>query len=293
MEAILRFVHLKKFTLVALMITALSGFGVLNPFRAAAQSATAQPVAPIATEAVTEAATLPLEHLVPKIISTRPHDPTAFTEGLTLVDGHLYESTGRYGQSTIREVNPQTGAIITRDNLAAEFFGEGISVVGDRIIQLTWKEGVDFTYDKTTLKPLNISTYNDEGWGMCYDGTSLYTSNGSSQITERDPDTLAVVKKIDITLEGKPIDQLNELECVDNTIYANVWQTDKILRIDKASGQTTALIDASGLITAAQRAALPSGGVLNGIAYDPAQDDFLITGKLWPWLFEVKFVPAS
>jgi len=227
------------------------------------------------------------------VISTRPHDPTAFTEGLTLVDGHLYESTGRYGQSTIREIDPQTGAIIHKVNLPATIFGEGISVVGDHLLQLTWKESIGYVYDKTTLKPLDAFPYNDEGWGMCYDGTSLYTSNGSSQITERDADTLAVIKKIDITLAGQPIDQLNELECVGDVIYANVWQTNNILRIDKASGLTTGLIDATSLITDAQRAALPSGGVLNGIAYDPAHDDFLVTGKLWPWMFEVTFVPAS
>ncbi len=285
---------LKKLMLVVLLTLA------LNPFIAAAQS-TDEPTAPSATLEMTGEATaeatqvvvLPLEHLVPEVISTRPHDPTAFTEGLTLVDGHMYESTGRYGQSTIREINPETGAIITKINLPAQFFGEGISVVGDYLIQLTWQEGVGFIFDKTTLKPVQAFAYHDEGWGMCYDGTYLYTSNGSSQITQRNANTLAAIQKIDVTLEGKPIDQLNELECVDDVIYANVWQTDNILRIDKASGQTTGLIDASGLITAEQRAALPSGGVLNGIAYDPVQDDFLVTGKLWPWMFEVKFVPAS
>ena len=301
----MRLSSLKKITLAALLIAAIGGAS-LNSFLAAAQS-TDEPSAPSATQELvaaaestaeataeaTEAADQPLENLVPQIISTRPHDPTAFTEGLTLVDGHLYESTGRYGQSTIREVDPQTGKVINNINLPAQFFGEGISVVGDHVIQLTWKEGVRFVFDKTTLKPLDAYAYNDIGWGMCYDGTHLFTSNGSSQITERDADSLAVIEKIDVTLEGKPIDQLNELECVDDSIYANVWQTDKILKIDKASGRTTALIDASGLITSTQRAALPSGGVLNGIAYDPAQDDFLITGKLWPWLFEVKFVPAS
>ena len=287
---------LKKITLVVCLIIG------LNTFIVAAQS-TDEPSAPSATLEIgataeataeaTQAVILPLERLVPEIISTRPHDPTAFTEGLTLVDGHLYESTGRYGQSTIREINPETGAIITKINLPAQYFGEGISLIGDYVIQLTWQEGVGFVFDKTTLKPVQAFAYNDEGWGMCYDGTYLYTSNGSSQITQRNANTLAVIAKIDVTLEGKPIDQLNELECVDDVIYANVWQTDNILRIDKASGQTTGLIDASGLITAAQRAALPSGGVLNGIAYDPVQDDFLVTGKLWPWMFEVEFVPAS
>ncbi len=234
----------------------------------------------------------PVEHLVPQIISTRPHDPTAFTEGLFLADGKLYESTGLYGKSTIRTVDPQTGDVLHSVSLPAEDFGEGIALVGDRLLQLTWREDVGFVYNPDTLQLTDTFQYTDEGWGMCYDGTHLYTSDGSAQITERDAQTLAPLGTLDVLLDGQPVQQINELECVDDSIYANVWLTDNILRIDKASGRVTALIDASGLLTSDQRSTLDSGAVLNGIAYDPQSGTFLITGKLWRWLFEVRFVPA-
>ncbi len=246
-------------------------------------------------DAMLASVTAPVEQLVPHIVSTRPHDPMAFTEGLFLDSGHLYESTGNEGAghsslSSMREVDPQTGAVQRIVELRAEIFGEGIARVGDRLVQLTWQNGAYITYDLTTFQPSGVFAYDDVGWGMCYDGTNLFTSNGSAQITERDPETMASTGTIDVLLQGKPIDQLNELECVGDSIYSNIWHSDNILRIDKATGRVTAVIDASGLLTADQRTKLvDSESVLNGIAYDPATGNFLLTGKLWPWLFEVQF----
>ncbi len=233
----------------------------------------------------------PVAHLVPQIVATYPHDPTAFTEGLFLANGHLYESTGRYGLSTLREVDPATGEVLRSVNLPPQDFGEGISMVGDHILQMTWQEGIGFVYNADTFEVEGTFPYSDEGWGMCYDGDHLYTSDGSAQITERDANSLAAVNHLTVTLHDQPVTQINELECVGDSIYSNVWHTDNILRIDKASGQVTAVVDASNLLTPDQRASLTSSeAVLNGIAYDPAKQDYLITGKLWPWMFEVQFV---
>jgi glutaminyl-peptide cyclotransferase len=235
----------------------------------------------------------PVERLVTRVVSVRPHDPNAFTEGLLLADGYLYESTGRNGQSSLREVDPETGEVLRGVRLPAEFFGEGIALVGDRIFQLTWLEGVGFIFDRDTFALVDTFPYTAEGWGMCYDGEHLYTSDGSPVITQRDPETLAALATVTVSLEDEPVEEINELECVDESIYANVWHTDYVLRIDKASGRVTAVVDATSLLTPEQRSTLGSEATLNGIAYDAEQGTFLLTGKLWSWLFEVEFVAAS
>lgn len=234
-----------------------------------------------------------VEHLVPKVLSTRPHDTHSYTEGLVWQDGTLYESAGLYGESNLRQVNPQTGEVLRQAKLEDKYFGEGIALVQDRIIQLTWKEGVAFEYDARTFEQLGTFSYEGEGWGMCFDGKQLYMSNGSHTISVRDPQTFAVTGTFDVTLDDQPVEQLNELECVDDSLYANVWLTNQIVRIDKATGQVTASIDASGLLTPQETAAAGSDGVLNGIAYDPASQTFLITGKHWPWMFQVQFVEPA
>ena len=287
--AILRLIWSRKFLLLAIIVLGISGVSAQSVTPQVTPEATAQ-----ATPETTPEAASAVEHLVPKILATYPHDPTAFTEGLFLSGGHFYESTGEYGQSTIREVDPTTGKVLESTALPAQVFGEGISQVGKQVFQLTWREGVGFVYDSSTLKLLGTFPYNDEGWGMCYDGMHLFTSNGSDQITERDATTFQAINMTQIHYQGLPIDQINELECVNDTIYANVWHTYDILRIDKASGNVTGLIDASNLLTAQQRNSLTSTeAVLNGIAYDSANDVFYITGKLWPWMFKVQFVPAA
>ncbi len=223
----------------------------------------------------------------PELLTTRPHDPTAFTQGLILYNGSLYESTGLYGQSSLREVDPATGTVIRQIPLAELYFAEGLERVEDRLIQITWQEQIAFVYDIATFTQIKTFTYEGEGWGLCYDGTALYMSNGSDQLTVRDPDTFVVRQTIPVTLDGQPVVRLNELECVGSTIFANIWQTDTIVQIDKVTGQVVASIQADGLLTPEEAAA---ADVLNGIVYLPATDTFLITGKLWPAMFEVRFV---
>lgn len=230
-----------------------------------------------------------VERLKVKVLSIRPHDPAAYTQGLVLHGGSLYESTGLYGASTLREVNPQTGEVLRRVDLPQRSFAEGLALVGDRLIQLTWQEGVAFVWGLAGFDRTGEHRYQGEGWGLCNDGKRLVMSNGSDRLTFRDPATFAPAGEVRVTAGGRPIDWLNELECVDGVVYANVWQTDEILRIDPATGKVTAVVDASGLLTSAER----QGGaeVLNGIAYDPQKKTFLVTGKHWPKLFEVVFVP--
>lgn len=227
----------------------------------------------------------------PDVLALYPHDTDAFTQGLLLHDGSLYESTGRYGQSTLREVDLVSGQVLRQHELADEYFGEGLALVDDRLIQITWQEGTAFVYDLATFEVVDTFSYDGEGWGLCYDGEHLYMSDGSPVVYQRDPDTFAVTGQITVTAQGEPIPQINELACVDDDIYANVWQTDVIVRFDKTSGEANLLIDARDLLTSQQRAGLPPGGVLNGITYNPDDDVFYITGKLWPSMFEVRFVP--
>lgn len=230
------------------------------------------------------------ERLAVKVVSIRPHDPAAYTQGLLLHGGALFESTGLYGSSTLREVDPQTGEIKRQVRLPPDSFGEGLALVGERLIQLTWQEGRAFVYNVADFKPAGELRYGGEGWGLCWDGRRLVMTDGSDRLTFRDPATLAVLGEVRVTLAGQPVYRLNELECVDGAVYANVWQTDEILRIDPGSGKVTAVADASGLLTPAERR---NAEVLNGIAWDPARKTFLITGKLWPKVFEVTFVPSG
>jgi glutamine cyclotransferase len=218
-----------------------------------------------------------------------PHDPGAFTQGLLLADGLLYESTGLYGASSLREVDPATGRVIRIRPLPANLFAEGLALVGDRLVQLTWREGRAIVYSRETFDQIGGFRYQGEGWGLCFDGEALWMSDGSSQLTVRDPQTFEVLRRQAVTSGGEPVPRLNELECVGEHVYANVWQTDTIVRIVKASGRVDATIDAAGLLAPDQRAGLSPDAVLNGIAYDPENDRFLVTGKLWPVMLEVRF----
>lgn len=232
--------------------------------------------------------------LVPTVLEAYPHDPEAFTQGLLLDDGKLYESTGLEGRSTLREVDPATGKVLRRHDLPADVFAEGLALVDDRLVQLSWQEQRAFVYDESTFKSGPEFAYAGEGWGLCYDGRRLVMSNGSDRLTFRDPTTFEALGDVGVTLEGQPLRMLNELECVDGQVYANVWQTNEIVAIDPASGRVTASVDASNLWAqmADRDPALPID-VLNGIAYDPADRTFLVTGKLWPKLFRVRFDPAT
>lgn len=223
-----------------------------------------------------------------KIVSVRPHDPQAFTQGLVWDKGTLFESTGLYGTSTLREVDPRSGKVKRSRGVPQEDFAEGLALVGDRLIQLTWKEQRALVYRRADFQPDGELRYDGEGWGLCYDGRRIIMSNGSDRLLFRDPKTFALLGDVQVTLAGKPVWALNELECVGGVVYANVWQEDNILRIDPATGKVTAVVDASGLLTPEERRRTD---VLNGIAWDPKAKTFLITGKLWPKMFEVKFEP--
>lgn len=245
--------------------------------------------------------------LTVEVLNVYPHDENAFTQGLLLLaPGVLLESTGLRGQSSLRKVDLETGEVLRLievrrpeaelrgPHAKPDYFAEGLELVDGRLIQLTWTEGKAFVYDVETFERIDTYTYEGEGWGLCYDGRYLYMSDGSPYISVREPATFELIVKSLVTLEGQPIRSglLNELECVGDSIYANLWQTDFIIRLDKMTMQATALIDTRGLLAEEDRPRDP-GGVLNGIAYNPESDTFYLTGKLWPKLFEVRFVPAQ
>ncbi len=228
--------------------------------------------------------------LQPVVLATYEHDPTAFTQGLLYHDGKLYESTGLYGASTLREVDPESGEVLRSRNLAPERFGEGLALVGQRLVQLTWRAREGYIYDLQSLERTGAFQYPTEGWGLCYDGQALVLSDGTDRLYRLDPDTFEVLDSLAVSIGGVPIDNLNELECVGEDVYANVWQTDTILRIDGDTGQVEAKIDASGLLSPDEA---NQADVLNGIARIPESESFLITGKHWPKMFEVRFVPEQ
>lgn len=220
-------------------------------------------------------------------VRSYPHDSTAFTQGLLWRGGRLYESTGRYGQSSLRLVELETGRVIQRVPLGQQYFAEGIAAVGDSLYQLTWKEGVAFIWDPATLRQIAQVQYSGEGWGLTSDGRRLIVSDGSSYLTFVDPATFQVDTTLRVTDGGRPVDQLNELEWVKGEIWANVWYTQRIARIDPVTGRVKGWLDLSPLIPPVT----DREAVLNGIAYDEAEDRLLVTGKLWPRLFEIR-VPS-
>jgi glutaminyl-peptide cyclotransferase len=221
------------------------------------------------------------------VVRSFPHDRGAFTQGLIWRDGVLYESTGLVGRSSLRRVDLSTGAVTKRVDVPTPYFAEGLADVGNRLLQLTWQHGRVFVYDKNSFDRVAEFQYQGEGWGLCHDGRSLVMSSGSDVLTVRHPATFAVTRTVKVTMDGRPLDRLNELECVGGEVYANVWTTDTIVRIDMTTGRVTARIDASGLLAPSERM---GADVLNGIAHDPADGTFLITGKLWPRIFKVRFV---
>jgi glutamine cyclotransferase len=223
------------------------------------------------------------------VVKTYPHDAQAFTQGLVFEQGHLYESTGLHGHSSLRRVDLTTGRVLQIQPLATQFFGEGITVLGTRIIQLTWRSQVGFVYDKQHFTLLQQFTYATEGWGITHDSTHLITSDGTSTLYVLDPNTFAEVGRIQVHDHTGPVTRLNELEYVQGEVYANIWQTDRIARINPQTGRVTAWIDLTGLLSPADRR--QQVDVLNGIAYDAARERLFVTGKLWPKLFEIKIVP--
>jgi len=234
----------------------------------------------------------PVKVLVPEVISVREHDLKAYTQGFLLPEGALYESTGLRGESALRQVDPETGEVLKSVTVPEEYFAEGLERVGDKLIQLTWQENVAFVYDINTFEQIGTFDYTGEGWGLCADGKWLYMSDGSPFLSLRDAETFELVHQGMVTYQGQPVYNLNELECVGDYVYANIWKTNFIVQINKVNGVVVAVIDASELLTAEETAELGEQDVLNGIAYQPDTDTFLITGKRWPKMFEVRFVEA-
>lgn len=227
-----------------------------------------------------------------RVVNTYPHDPEAFTQGLTYdgASGTLYEGTGLYGRSSLREVELETGEVLRSRALPAEYFGEGITSYDDKIFQLTWRSNIGFVWSKAAFEQLDDFTYPTEGWGITHDEQRFIMSDGSATLHFWDPQTLEEIGSVEVHAAGQPVGRLNELEYIRGSVYANIWVTDQIVRIDPATGQITAWIDLTGLLTPQERT---ESDVLNGIAYDAAGDRLFVTGKLWPKLFEIKLIPTS
>lgn len=228
-----------------------------------------------------------------EVLSRRPHDDSAFTQGLQLDDGgRAFESTGLYGRSSLREVDPLSGRVIRRSMLPEDRFGEGLALVADRLIQLTWRSGEAFVWNVDSFELLETFEYDGEGWGLCSDGDRLIMSDGSDTLTFRDPSTFDIVGGVRVVRDGEPVDDLNELECVRGDVWANVWHSDEVLRIDPTGGTITGVLDLGGIIEPHPTVA-SSEDVLNGIAYDASTDSYLVTGKRWPELIEIRIVETT
>jgi glutaminyl-peptide cyclotransferase len=224
-----------------------------------------------------------------EVIHTYPHDPRAFTQGLLYVDGHLYESTGLNGRSSIRMVDLNTGRVLQKYDLPAEYFGEGLTDWGSTLVQLTWQAHKGFVYDRFTFSLLRTFTYEGEGWGLTHDEKGLILSDGTSYLRFLDPKSFKETRRIHVTnANGQGIEDLNELEYVHGEIYANIWHSDRIARISPRNGKLLGWIDLSGLMAKGDQP--DPDAVLNGIAYDSKDNRLFVTGKLWPKLFEIKVV---
>lgn len=223
-----------------------------------------------------------------KVVKAYPHDPEAFTQGLFFHEGFLYESTGLHGRSSIRKVEIETGRVVQAVGLPDEFFGEGITRWGDRVIGITWQEQTAFVLDLKTFKLWRKFSYPGEGWGIASNERELVMSDGTPELRFLDPASFKELRRVRVTADGKPVEMINELEWVDGEVWANIWQTDRIARINPKTGAVTRWIDLSGLLP--QRRG--SDDVLNGIAYDAARKRLFVTGKLWPKLFEIQLTPG-
>lgn len=246
----------------------------------------AQETTPESTPEIDPAVSIP--YYTPNVLETYPRDPEKFTQGLVWSDGDLFQSAGQYGESQLLENDLETGDVIQSVSLDEEYFAEGLTLVDDHLIQITWREGTAFVYDAATFEVVDTYSYEGEGWGLCYDGEYLWMSDGSPNLFKRDAETFELLETIPVTLLGSPVSNLNELECVDGSVYANIWFQDYIVQIEPETGLAIGLIDARDLLPQAERMQMDSGAVLNGIAYIPERDTFLLTGKLWPTIFEVQ-----
>jgi len=221
-----------------------------------------------------------------EVVDSYPHDPDAFLQGLLWYENGFYEGTGLNGKSSLRHVEFPSGKVLKKIDLPQEYFGEGVALVNDHLIQLTWQSHKGFVYERESFKKIREFSYPTEGWGLTYDGKNLILSDGSSSLFFLDPETFQTVRKIDVTMNGAPLRELNELEYIDGEIWSNVWQTDKIVRINPTTGLVTSYLDMTGILTRQYRTG--NENVLNGIAYDAARKRIFISGKQWPRIFEIK-----
>lgn len=252
------------------------------------QHSSSEATAPTVTNSTQPTISYPAPVVGYRIVNTYPHDPSAFTQGLVFADGVLYEGTGLRGQSSLRKVDLRTGTILQVRQLPVRFFGEGITIYGNRVIQLTWRARVGFVYHKQTFQLLDTFNYSTEGWGITHDGRSLIISDGTSTLYLLDPQTFREVGRLEVHTRDGPVSRLNELEYVQGEIYANIWKTDRIARISPQTGEVVGWIDLEGLLRPEDRNRRID--VLNGIAYDVKNDRLFVTGKLWPKLFEIELV---
>jgi glutaminyl-peptide cyclotransferase len=237
-----------------------------------------------------DAPPLPVAKLTVEVVDRFPHDPAAFTQGLLFYGGDLYESTGQVGRSEIRRVRLRDGKVLKSTALPSNMFGEGMTRWRGDLISITWRNATGFRWDVKSLKQKQRFSYPGEGWGLTDDGTSLYMSDGTAEIRVLDPVTFAEQRRIPVTIAGRPLRQLNELEWIKGSLYANVWYTSSIVQIDPATGHVIAVINLARLTK--EVGAKGDDDVLNGIAYDPARDLLLVTGKNWPTVFAVRITPA-
>jgi glutamine cyclotransferase len=272
--------------------------GAVEPVPAALNAATPAPDGYGLGDTSEAAALVPeqVERLVLEVLQTFPHDPTAFTQGLELHDGVFLESTGSRGiggievPSTLRRVDPVTGEVEQLITLDQQYFGEGLTKVGNQLIQLTWQQNTAFYWDAKTFELNKEVNYNGEGWGLCYDGSRLVMTNGTVPgLTFRDPVSFEATGQVTVTFNGQEVFNLNEIECVNGFVWANIWQTDLIVRIDPSTGVVNGFVDAVELGGSIGK----GNAVLNGIAWDESTQSFYLTGKLWPTMFRVNFVPAA
>ena len=247
---------------------------------------TAPPTPPSASAA---AASVPVVDYTYQVVGVFPHDPGAFTQGLVYLKGVLFETTGLNGRSSLRKVDLQTGRVLQQTDLPSQYFGEGMTILGDRIFQITWQNQKGFVYNLSTFAVEKEFAYTGEGWGLTTDGHALILSDGTHVIRFLDPVTFKVLRTISVFAHGQPLRMLNELEFIKGEIYANVWQTNTLVRIDPANGNLLGTVDLTGLLLPEDYRGRPD--VLNGIAYDSAQDRLFVTGKLWPKLFEIQLKP--
>lgn len=225
-----------------------------------------------------------------QVVNRYPHDRGAFTEGLFVLDGDFYESTGLEGKSNVRRVDIATGRAKQEYKVPPQYFGEGIVAFGKQLFQLTYKTGVAFVYDRSTFQLLKTYQYTGEGWGMTTDGKRLIMSDGTSQLRFLDPATFKETGRLSVTDAGRPVEQLNELEWIKGEIWANIWLTQRIARINPQTGRVNSWLDMSGILSVMETAGTD---VMNGIAYEPTTDRIFVTGKYWPRVFEIKVGPRK